>query len=34
LYPNAHELRFSEDPDTFVVALLIHLDKIKLPDPS
>lgn len=34
LYPNAHELRFSEDPDTFLVALNIELDKIKLPDPS
>ncbi len=34
LYPNAHELRFNEDPHTFVVALNIHLDRIKLPDAS
>lgn len=32
LYPNAHELRFTEDSDTFVVMLMIQLDKIKLPD--
>jgi Histidine kinase len=34
LYPSAHELRFIEDADTFVVILIIQLDKIKLPDPS
>ncbi len=34
LYPDAHELRFMEDADAFVVALVIQLDKIKLPDAS
>lgn len=30
LYPNAHELRITEDADTFVVSLLIELGSIKL----
>jgi Histidine kinase len=34
LYPNAHELRITNDDDTFVVVLTIHLDKVKLPDAS
>jgi len=34
LYPNAHELRITEDSDTFVVVLVIQLDKLKLPDAS
>ena len=34
LYPNTHELRFTEDADTFVVVLMIQLDKIKLPEIS
>lgn len=34
LYPNTHELRFTEDADTFVVVLMIQLDKIKLPEVS
>jgi sensor histidine kinase YesM len=34
LYPNGHELRITEDPDTFVVVLVIQLDKLRLPDPS
>jgi sensor histidine kinase YesM len=29
LYPDAHELAFTEDEDTFIVSLLIQLDKIK-----
>lgn len=32
LYPNGHELRITEDPDTFVVVLAIQLDKLILPD--
>ncbi len=32
LYPNGHELRITEDPDTFVVVLVIQLDKLRLPD--
>jgi LytS/YehU family sensor histidine kinase len=34
LYPNGHELRITEDPDTFVVVLVIQLDKLRLPDAS
>lgn len=34
LYPNGHELRISEDPDTYVVVLVIQLDKLRLPDAS
>jgi sensor histidine kinase YesM len=34
LYPNSHELRITEDPDTFVVVLVIQLDKLRLPDAS
>jgi LytS/YehU family sensor histidine kinase len=30
LYPNAHELRITEDADTFVVSLAIELGSIKL----
>jgi LytS/YehU family sensor histidine kinase len=32
LYPNAHELRITEDSDSFVVALQLQLDKIVLPE--
>lgn len=32
LYPNGHELRITEDPDTFIVVLVIQLDKLRLPD--
>ena len=32
LYPNGYELRITEDPDTFVVVLVIELDKLRLPD--
>ncbi len=32
LYPNAHELRITEDADTFVVGLTLQLDRVKLPD--
>lgn len=31
LYPSAHELRISENPDTFVVTLTVQLDRLKLP---
>lgn len=34
LYPNGHELRITEDPDTFVVVLIIQLDKLRLPEAS
>jgi hypothetical protein len=32
LYPKAHELRITEDAETFVVHLSIQLEKIKIPD--
>jgi LytS/YehU family sensor histidine kinase len=34
LYPDSHELRITEDPDTFIVVLVIQLDKLRLPDAS
>ena len=30
LYPSAHQLRISEDADTFIIQLVLQLDKIKL----
>lgn len=32
LYPDAHELRITEDTDTYIVVLMIQLDKLRLPD--
>lgn len=32
LYPNAHDLRITEDDDTFVVSLVLHLEKVTLPE--
>ena len=32
LYPNAHDLRITEDDDTFVVNLTLQLNKVTLPD--
>ena len=32
LYPNSHDLRITEDDDTFVVNLTLQLNKVTLPD--
>jgi LytS/YehU family sensor histidine kinase len=31
LYPDAHQLRISEDEETFVVSLTLNLDRISIP---
>jgi LytS/YehU family sensor histidine kinase len=32
LYPGSHELRITEDDDTYIISLTIDLDRVKIPE--